>query len=378
MMAVQTRLSLLRSRVSHSIWLAENSIFRQVWLGARRRFSATDIELAQSDFFPNSRTILIEPHRSDNFLLRESDESSQKNYPGPDLTELLRKWLTEKYDIAPQSVGTFKDLRNALSPGACVFTWVGTSTSRGRFIHLARSVFLALFLKRHKVRAFCMLPDTYYPDAALVASVLAEITGGRTVFLQSTSLEARTFGYSRPAAPVFWTWPDERLQAHRNARKTWESRADVWVCQSASVEPLRKNANESIRLVLANTQYLERESGNLEFPDYIELLGSSKILMTTNFVQSFFEKGTQAYRRTLARSTTTGRVWEAFASGCLLICNSTAVLHELGFRPNVHYLELSQVLSQYSPNGFPEDSSLAEIADKGALHFDSVVAHLRY
>lgn len=362
-------------------WRYGNSFYRAIWLFLQLNGSGARTRLKDSEILSNvGEPILLEPQNGTNFLFRPSDKGFAEGYPGfpgPNLTDFAEQWLREKFLVEPQRIRELSRVKLLASPGQAVFALVGTTVSRGRVIYTFKLFWVALYMRRRKIKVYCLMPDTYYPDGAIFASILAGLSRGATIFLQSSKREAMNYGYRRAIAPVFWTWPESRLGAYSAHRKPWEDRSESWICPSNSSEPLRRSAVERVRKLFETSQYLEKTSGNLLFEKYLQVLGETKIVMTTNYLQSFFVKGPRAYKARLARTTTTGRVWEAFASGCALVCNPTEVLEELGFVAGVHYVDFELLTGMNGTSSLPSDLDFQRMARAGSEHFESVVRALR-
>lgn len=207
-----------------------------------------------------------------------------------------------------------------------------------------------------------ILPDTFIPSAALLASANASQTNGATVFLQNTSEEAKKYGYISVIAPVFWTFPPSRLGLSRS-NLDFNDRAPLAVLAKDPWNSDRQVLMENVREKL---QELEPElhaivDGDMAHRDYIDLMRSCRISATTNVLQAMFILGSKKYKALLSEKTTTGRVWESLSSGALLITDETDVLRKLGFEPGTHYLDLGEFLT----GGFPRVDSLADIAHRG-------------
>ena len=144
--------------------------------------------------------------------------------------------------------------------------------------------------------------------------------------------------------------------------------------QSGATEPFRRAALLEIRRMLDDSCLNEGTSGSSSWRDYIRSLGRAKVVVTTNYLQSFFIKGPSIYRERLVKTTTTGRVWDAFGAGCALICNRTEVLENLGFVPGIHYLDLDELLN--SPDTrlrLQDDTFLEHVAKAGSSRFAEVI-----
>jgi hypothetical protein len=68
-------------------------------------------------------------------------------------------------------------------------------------------------------------------------------------------------------------------------------------------------------------------------------------------------------------TTTTGRVWEAFLTGTVLVANETKVLRKLGFVPGIHYISLEQLNDSNKTVTDWLDEDLEAIAQMGQKQF---------
>ena len=76
--------------------------------------------------------------------------------------------------------------------------------------------------------------------------------------------------------------------------------------------------------------------------DYIHSIRETKFIFTTCWMQDGYYIGPKYYKDRIPSTTVTGRVWEAFAVGAVLITNNNSTLNEFGFFPGKHFIDFSQ------------------------------------
>lgn len=317
------------------------------------------------------------PEPFTNTLFRKRPPSKElgqetQDYPGPNLPKLGLKWFSEVFGANAQECQAPSKLEMA-QDGSTVFSAVMSPTPIGlsRVPYLLRIISFGLFLRKRKIPAVLFLPDTFYPDAAIFSSVLASLTGGVTAFLQNTADEATAFGYPNAIGPIFWTWPPSRAGT-LDATPSWSSRKDICLLPGGNTGGTARSimASEFSEQLLSDKRFSTFVTdGSLSETEYLSALDVAKLSMTANFVQDNFNIGWKAYRERMTDETTTGRVWEAFSRGQVLVCNETRVLNELGFFPGLHYVELATVLDGSFPLARFTDRQLEGIAAAGQGRF---------
>jgi hypothetical protein len=295
----------------------------------------------------------------------------------PNLSHLAMSWLGQEFsdEVIPISFDSAKLLRQR-EGGLALATFASPTLSGPRklvyFFHIFK---LAHSLKNKGVPVIVFLPDTFYPDAAIVSSSLAAITGGITVFLQSTSSEAEKYGYPNVVDSLFWTWPKERLDQVQTF-VPWNERANRAVLPANNTGgKVRELAvlKFTTDLVAGARFSTTSTGGELRSDEYLTLLTNSKICMTTNLTQPSFYRGLKRHRDLVSPTTTTGRVWEAFLTGTVLVANETKVLIKLGFVAGIHYISLEQLDDLNKTVNDWLDKDLEAIARMGQKQFRKLV-----
>jgi hypothetical protein len=208
-----------------------------------------------------------------------------------------------------------------------------------------------------------------------MAGIYVAITGGVTIFLQSSTKEAAKFGYPFPVSPIFWTFPKARYSFHQNfnSKTPWETRKNQLILPSGGVDSHKRiEIGNLLEAKVMPQHYSYVKAGGLPYHNYLELLSQSKLYFTTNLVQPQFLIGPRIYKSRIHEYTVTGQVWEAFASGCVVITNKCEALEEYGFIAFTHYLDLDELISEQ--NKLPTDNQLMEIAKTGNLLFEKLIS----
>ena len=256
-----------------------------------------------------------------------------------------------------------------------IATWIaGTHVGLSWYLYYLKIIILSIKLHRRKIPVIVFLCDTYYPDAATVAVTLTSLTGGVSIFVQNSRREIRNFGYSSFIWPAFWVPIVSNILDAPNSQIPWKERKNICMLASGlSATPRRVDLMNNLGNYMRNNGYdLLLSNGNFERQDYINLLGTVKFYASTNFVQEVFHIGSKRYRKKMSDTTTTGRTWNAFAAGMVLITNETDNLKELGFVPNVHYLDLINILDSQNFQ-LPHDDELSIIAQNGRNYYKSLL-----
>ena len=310
-----------------------------------------------------SQVFLISPQNYSNKLI--GNNNAEKVYGGFDLTLALRKYVEENLNIKPINISLNDLIKAEVNSDSAVVTWIGTNPkSISTFFYFIKIVYVSMRLYRKKIPVITYLPDTWFPDAAIVASTLNVLTCGVSVVLQSSILESKYYGYPAVAKSVLWTFPPSRvteLYVHEYSEKTQSAVLSF----SASGGSQRIPHVSSLEKLLVNKDMqCIRADGTMSETSYIESLRKAKIVVTTNFTQDGFYFGSKKYRSRISPRATTGMNWEAFAAKALLITNPTKGLEEQGFLVNIDYLDIEDFLNSKKVRVL-SDEEIRRIAENG-------------
>ena len=314
--------------------------------------------------------IFLPPQPFTNKLIYSEKQVFERTYSGPNLDSLLLKYLSTDKTFKVEALG-FKEI-NLLksSKNTAIVTWVSCNPKGLSFwIYLFRIFLFTLKLKRKNMPVIAFLPDTYFPDAALVSTLLTSLTGGLNVFLQSSSSEAILFGYPLVRSPVFWTFPESRYHSILDKENTYHKENQILLAGGSSGGLKRLPLMENLADLFLNLNIRPLyTNGSLTWEEYLCVLKKSKFLATTNYTQDGFYIGPKKFKNLISPTTTTGRTWDAFAAKCVLITNQTKVLDEIGFIPGEDYVDI-ETCSNTLLDSKLNDEAIRIIAEKGHKKF---------
>lgn len=306
-------------------------------------------------------------------LTGTQDSFESGRVPGQNLTDLAARWLGETIGFKQVRLAdSLEHIPEDESPDTVLVThdWLLEN-----YQHPIRSA-LRLFrhLSRLRSPVFVILADGFWLRVTALGSLLVALAGGSQILLQDTVASHSKFGTLRTSGPHFWTWPPSHLRAWESGR-TWAERSKRALIAGTGGGAYRRRVGEEIEPRLVGWSYqTTRTSFGLSWESYIQLNKESRIIVTTCKMHPDYFRGPLYYRRRIPILTATGRVWEAFASGNLLITDRNPVLEELGFKAGEHYLPLpDDVEAGWEKWSLPEDETLSSIASQGRKHFESCV-----
>lgn len=215
------------------------------------------------------------------------------------------------------------------------------------------------------------LPDTFDPRLNLLATELMRDRPGALLMLQNTAEECGAFGLSRVTQPTPWTWPRSSFQPWSEGLPWNQRPRHAIVAGSGGSQRMRRLAPIEAMLSTANYS-VGRTDYSLSWPEYVSQVRNCRIVATTNLTQEIYSKSILLSKR-ISPTTITGRSWEAFAAGALLIANEAGALTELGFFPEQHYLPISS-LTETTFVGAGNDRALMRIAEAGQEQFFNFVS----
>jgi hypothetical protein len=337
-----------------------------VWLFVSlvAKFISKRVKISPIILNKNMKKIYFIVPNEKNYLIYKSPPSRDPD----DLGKLFLEETTEA-SVEIMSSDEIFSLRN--DGETVIATWVaGTHVGLSWYLYYLKVLILSFKLRRKNIPVIVFLCDTYYADAATIAVTLTSLTGGVSIFLQNSRREISNFGYSSFVWPAFWVPIVSRILNAPNSEIPWKDRKNVCMLASGlSATARRIDLMNQLGIYMRRNNYdLLLSNGNFEIQDYIDLLGTVKFYASTNFVQEVFHIGSKRYRKKMSNTTTTGRTWNAFAAGMVLISNETDNLKELGFIPSVHYLDLMKIVGDQTFR-LPEDDELSTIARNGRDHY---------
>ena len=229
---------------------------------------------------------------------------------------------------------------------------------------------LAKEIQKQKKPVWFMAGDTYNLHLTIAASILVANCGGAIILQQNTMEEALQFGIPFPSGPHIWLINPGNLDLFKSDTP-WNSRSDqILFAVSGDIkrkifyQETHKNfLKYGWNVVPGNHQY--------DWPSYREVLKRTKINITLSLRQSAVDKRLRFLRKRSSEYTVSSRVFEGFCAGNLVVTNVNPILEKLGFKPNLHYLDVDL----FSKEDFqmPSDDSLQAIAQAGSDFFIGLV-----
>lgn len=280
------------------------------------------------------------------------------------LSALFRQWLVERgasvRSLSSSSIDVEQLVGNHIL--AVSYEWFVYQTGRQESGGYVKNVMaLARAVKRAGIRPLLVAPDTYLWALNLGYGLISSAGKGPVLVLQNTASEAQKLGIPNAIESVYWNWPDHRV-AMWAPRVEWSIRRNRAVLP-ATGEPKRLDVAAKSAKVFVEHGWDCEDSGGRPWSEYVSLVRESKILLTTSYIPDGALSSTLEMWR--PDGTVTGRVWDGFASGCLVITNTTSAIVHLGFFPGVHFWDLDRFLN--SPKGLLDrhDTELQGIAERG-------------
>ena len=254
--------------------------------------------------------------------------------PGADLTELWFIFLRE-HCASVRRLQSAQDLKR-LSDQATILAIPNRAYHR---LSLWRAMLLAVRVRRVRIPVVVPLPDTCVAQDSLVAGIMVMGRPQSTVIiLQNSWSEAAEFGLPRVTSAVLWTWPKDRWDRWQS-HVAYRQRERIAMVASSG-DPRRRAMLGAVAGNLESCGYqLVWTDLSMPWEEYVAFSKRASIVVTTNWMQPAWE--TQPLMQQLVPETVvTGRVWEAFATGSLLLCTRASALSEMGFAAGSHFLDL--------------------------------------
>lgn len=242
------------------------------------------------------------------------------------------------------------------------------------FIYFAKILKLAFKIRMKGMPVLVIMGDCFYPDAASLCQVLTSLTGGCVLVGPNTPKELMKYGYSNVIWPFMFLEIIHKIFAAKSSQTPFIDRQDICLIAGgpSAAKTRQQLMSDLSRSLTKNSLKVVESDGSLKMDNYIESMGNAKFYATTNLVQEIFFIGPKFYQKKICRTTLTGRTYNAFAAGMVLITNECDSLKEMGFIKGVHYLDLEQILStdQFI---LPSEELLSKIADNGRANLLKVI-----
>ena len=310
-------------------------------------------------------------HAPKNFIILVGEEKSKdrRTLVGANLTDGVVDWINRKFrPINFTVVDSLDEVEVVIPETVLVITydWLlsGPLASGFRF-DIAKIAFSA---RVRNLKIWVILGDTFDQRHLIPASLLVAICGGATILASNTVEEGEKFGLIFPSGPHLWVYSDANLLEFRSAIPFQERQRLVVLAGSGEIR--RINLMNLYSNFLEHTNWIIKSTNHsLSWADYMSVIKNSQMTITTCWLQQSHVTGSTNNKNRLPLNIVTGRVWEGFASGSVLVTNTNSVFDAYGFEPGKHYLVLEESPSEIHKVFLHTSRELETIAKLGQDHF---------
>jgi len=292
---------------------------------------------------------------------------------GLDLTSAARSWIKDALGLRLiAEIPTTADLKNDFRGKVLIidFDWV-FSIHEKRFM-VFKIIKLAMRARKLKMPVWIFLGDTFAVRYLPATCFLVAFCGGSIILQPNTPAEAETFGIIFPAGPFLWTMSDKSYKAFFSDKK-FDDRPKVVLLAGTGESRRIRYMNELAEKLKDMGWDTTFSDGKLSWEQYIEQSKNVSAIATTNWMHEIHVRGSKKNISRIAKSTTTHRVWEGFASGSMVMTHRTKVLDYFGFLPGKHYFELWSEEDIGNQIDFMDETEIAFIASSGQKLFLELV-----
>ena len=306
-------------------------------------------------------------------LVGSINSNSSIQVPGIDLTKSIESWVRERTSATDVRVITSLDsVSQNHSKGVIIvsYDWLIAANRWLGFFREIRA--LASKAKKLGFPIWVAPPDPFSLEYVILISILVAKCGGSTILQSNTTEEGKEFGLIFPTGPHIWTLTPLLLES-LNSKIPWADR-DRNMLLAMSGDPRRRALMNSISLRFSKSNWLIKNSNlELTWPEYIELVKSCRIIITTCWMYQVHINGSRRTKSKIPSMAVTHRVWEGFAAGCTVVTNSNSVFDSLGFRAGVHYVEIWEKFGSIDNIELPSENILEQIAQAGYDLFSKLI-----
>jgi hypothetical protein len=241
---------------------------------------------------------------------------------GPNLDDAVADWMVRSLEIPEIIAINRPDRIVSAASGAHVVimagSWLWTyARSNSPVQAVASALQLAAKIRRLGLTVWVLLPDTYVLADSFFSNLFIWSCGGRAIVLQSTQSESDRWGNLNYSGPHFWTWTISRMSEFASLIPFERKRQSVLIAltgDSRRREYMRvaKEALMSREIDVKSSDY------SMDWEEYVETVRTTRCVVTANWTQEWYLGGPESLSRRVSPTTTTGRVWEAFAACALL------------------------------------------------------------
>jgi len=305
------------------------------------------------------------------------DEDAEAHFAGvgADLVRNFEIWIREIIGVSDVQYRSHLNEQDMVSKDTVVvatYPWIINRIHDP--LHGGGRYLLGVIRHARKLGApiWCPIIDVFSVRYSFYASCLAGFTGGANILIQNSVEQAKLFGLVNPSGPHFWLFPP-------SVQKTWapsplsSKRQRIVLIAQSGDERRVAYYSRAFRRFEDYGYKAVATSHQMSWPEYVSTVKSSTISCATCWLQPLFLKGPPRFRERLADGHITARVWEAFASGNLLVTESISALEILGFFPGQHFVSAPSEFDNWQSWEPPNDEVILQIAQNGHEKFLSLL-----
>lgn len=317
-------------------------------------------------------------------ILLVSDNYSISPYEvqGADLTKTAKNWIEDLFELQTTRISTFYIARSKKRSVLLItYDWLSSFVDSKNILQVIFGALrVAIILKKNYKHTWVVLPDSYYLKVNLLVKILEIVSSNLSIFvLQNTRRELMSYGFKNIISPAFWTWP-------KNQQETWATN-DEWhqrdrkvlIAASGGCKKRLLFGKKYIAIFQKQKYKIIETNFSLSWNDYVKEVKSARYIFTTCYLQEAYITNSEAYNSRISKYTVTGRALEALYAGAVLLTNNNKILNEMGFFPNVHFidideLELANIQQSHIENLFNENTA-SKIARNGKKQFEYLLSN---
>ena len=312
----------------------------------------------------------VEP---DNYLDKESvflrSEILNEKIIGLDLTSAARSWITDGLGLRiVEEISNDADLKPEFKGKVLIIDYDWIFSIHENCLMVFKIFKLAMRARVLKMPVWIFLGDTFAVRYLPATCFLVAFCGGSVLLQPNTPAEAKTFGIVFPAGPFLWTLSHKNYKAFFSDKKI-DDRPKVVLLAGTGESRRIRYMNQLAEKLNDRGWETTFSNGKLSWEQYIEQSKNVSAIATTNWMHEIHVRGSKKNKSRIAKSTTTHRVWEGFASGSMVMTHRTKVLDYFGFLPGIHYFELWSEEDIRNQIFFMEKTEISSIASSGQKLF---------
>jgi hypothetical protein len=280
----------------------------------------------------------------------------------------LSNWANSKLGI--RNINFSTDVKQ-VSSGVVIITpdWIKKQKSHLKFFVPILST--AFRLRRKKIPVWVVIGDVYKIEYLIPAVILVAMCGGSLPCNSITPEEAKNFGIPFPSGPHIIQLSPKNVNLFKSEIH-WESRKNLVLFAGGSLKREQIYSKYHNELEKSGwTTIIPRRNFNWE--EYRNLNKETKVLIASSTLIEIasIRLRYKFLKNKVSKYAITHRIWEGFCSGSLVVTNTTPVLEKLGFKRDLHFLDIDTCLG--SNIKLPNQKVMADIAKSGNRLFLELV-----